>query len=101
MIQRKPIRKKRPGVRRGQPTQVEKQFARANVYLRYRESCVDCKRHVRWESGYFDSMHLHHKRGGSNRSDWSLENLVTLCLECHMKRHNCGGKPLPAKYGNQ
>lgn len=92
-----PPRKKRPGTRRGEPTPEEKSSVRHVVYERDGFKCVDCKKPVRWESGYLDSMHLMHIKSRGAGGSWELSNLLTGCPECHMKRHNCGGKPCPSK----
>jgi len=59
--------------------------------------CVDCGRPVILERGYWNSMHLMHIRGKGAGGDWSMDNLATGCLDCHGKRHNAGGKPVPRK----
>lgn len=59
--------------------------------------CIDCKRPVILERGFWGSMHLMHLKGKGAGGDWSMDNLATGCPECHTKRHNAGGKPVPAK----
>ena len=97
-MNRKPIPKRRAKPRRGEPTKEEKEAVRRAVYNRDGQACVDCGNHVYWESGYFGSMHLMHIKSRGAGGDWSMENLLTGCPECHAKRHNCGGHPLPRKY---
>lgn len=54
--------------------------------------CIDCGTGVSWASGHL----AHVKSRGAGGSD-TIENTRTKCAECHMKEHNCGGKPLPKK----
>jgi 5-methylcytosine-specific restriction endonuclease McrA len=55
---------------------------------------LKCDRHVTWESG-----HMAHV-GAKRRHGDSLENVRTLCAECHIREHSYGKsgiKPCPAK----
>jgi 5-methylcytosine-specific restriction endonuclease McrA len=92
-----PIPKKRTKPRRGDPTPLEKEERRREVYERDNHCCVDCHRWVIWESGFWNSMHLMHIKSRGAGGSWELSNLLTGCPECHMKRHNCGGKPCSSK----
>lgn len=89
-----PVRKK---LRRGELSSAQKDVIRRTRYKMDNECCADCGRWVRWDSGYLDSMHLMHVKSKGSGGDWSMENLRTGCPECHSKRHNCGGKPVPKK----
>lgn len=51
-----------------------------------------CGRRITWESGHM----CHRKSRGAGGSD-TLDNVFTGCAECHMRSHNAGGKPVPAK----
>lgn len=44
----------------------------------------------------FTQLHIHHKYYIKDRNPWEYENdaLVTLCAECHQKRHNTTNIPL-------
>jgi 5-methylcytosine-specific restriction endonuclease McrA len=60
------------------------------------EFIVKCLRPVTWESG-----HLAHI-GAKRRHGDSLENVRTLCAECHLIEHQYGKsgvKPCPSKRG--
>ena len=52
-------------------------------------ACVRCGDGISWVSGHM----AHIKSRGAGGSD-VLENIRTLCAECHMNSHNCGGRPL-------
>ena len=68
---------------------------RRQCFTRDGWACVECGVGVSWVSGHM----AHIKSRGAGGSD-VLENVRTLCGGpdgCHMKEHNCGGKPLPAK----
>ena len=41
-------------------------------------------------------MEWSHRRHGSNKCD-CMDCGIASCHECHVKRHNCGGKPCPKK----
>jgi 5-methylcytosine-specific restriction endonuclease McrA len=53
---------------------------------------MPCGRRVTWESGHM----CHRTSRGAGGSD-ALDNVFTGCAECHMRSHNAGGKPVPAK----
>ena len=70
---------------------------RRECYQRDGQACVDCGAHVYWVPGYTGSMHMAHIQSrGAGGSD-VLSNVLTKCADCHMKEHNCGGRPLPRK----
>lgn len=79
------------------PSPAEKKRVRTERYELDGHHCVDCGRWVRLERGYWDSMHLMHIIAKSLRGPFSVENTLTGCPECHQKRHNCGGRPIPPK----
>ena len=54
--------------------------------------CTVCHTPVSWASGHM----AHIVSRGAGGSD-IVSNVTTKCAECHMKEHNCGGKPLPRK----
>ena len=87
----------RAKLRRGELTRKQKEEIRCAVFNRDGGRCVDCGAAVEWESGFWTSMHLMHVRSRGAGGDWALENLLTGCLKCHMKRHNAAGKPCPPK----
>lgn len=65
---------------------------------RDRHCCVKCGRYVwdgvpDWFSNKYDMAHKRNKRMYGD----VLENVETMCHECHMHSHNCGGKPLLRK----
>jgi 5-methylcytosine-specific restriction endonuclease McrA len=55
-------------------------------------TCCDCPRRVSWATGHM----AHIKSRGAGGSD-VLDNVRTLCADCHAKEHNCGGHPCPPK----
>ena len=55
--------------------------------------CVECRRCGLCHNP-LDMAHIQSR--GAGGSD-TLENVKTLCHECHMKSHNAGGKPCPPK----
>ena len=62
---------------------------RRRVFTRDRWTCQVCGEVCGWTSG-----HLAHKVSrGAGGSD-TEENTRLLCPTCHMKEHNCGGRPL-------
>jgi 5-methylcytosine-specific restriction endonuclease McrA len=76
----------------------EKIAIRTAVFDRDGGRCVDCCRPVILKRGEWNSMHLMHVKSKGSGGDWSMDNLKTGCLECHAKRHNAGGKPVPRKH---
>ncbi len=102
MIQRRtplkrsgPPRKKRPTLRRGELTPLEKEDKRRAVYERDHHQCVVCHRWVIWEDGFWNSMHLDHIKPRGSGGTWGLENLQTLCPQCHDLKHH--PKAVPPK----
>lgn len=79
-----------------EPSRKEKGIIRERIYNRALESCEDCFRWVRLESGEWDSMHLSHTKSKGAGGDWADSNLQCLCLTCHLVgKHN--PKSVPAK----
>jgi hypothetical protein len=80
------------------PANVDEKIAiRKAVYLRDKGRCVICEKRVILERGFRNSMHLSHIKSKGSGADWSMVNLQVLCPECHLKSHNCDGKPVPKK----
>lgn len=75
-------------------TSDEKETVRLHVFERAKERCEKCLRRVIFEAGFWTSMHLAHTKSRGAGGSWSPSNLKCLCLECHLKSHNCGGKPI-------
>lgn len=65
---------------------------RYRVFVRDLYHCRDCGMPCTWESGHMAHI-ISRGAGGSDSED----NCRLLCMSCHVKEHNCGGKPLPAK----
>lgn len=92
-----PPRKKRPGVRRGQPSPTEKAELRRQVYdraaglceLRLMENCSG-DRVLPWEGDIFTRAHLVHLKA-KRRFGWGLENLAIGCACCHLEGMHCLG----------
>jgi hypothetical protein len=96
----KPIRKKRPGTRKGQPTPEEIKVVRLAVYERSRGRCElnlgpKCIKGVLPLDGEtpWDHWHLVHIRSKS-LGGWGLDNLKGGCWKCHLiGMHEKGLKP--------
>jgi hypothetical protein len=74
----------------------EKTQLRADVYLRAKGFCErqlpGCIGYTPWKSG-----HLSHVRSvGAGGAD-TAENTLWSCAGCHMKSHNCDGKPIKVR----
>ena len=65
---------------------------RRRVFLRDKWTCQECGAICGWASGHL----AHIQSRGAGGSD-VLSNVLTKCADCHMKEHNCGGRPLPRK----
>jgi len=60
---------------------------RAIVLNRDNHTCQDC--------GNINELTVHHKIPWEQSGDDSLENLITICKECHRKIHHCEPRPKP------
>jgi 5-methylcytosine-specific restriction endonuclease McrA len=77
---------------------------RRECFERDNYTCVECGTYVEWSDnelyrGYkwrTPVGHMAHIRTKRNNGD-TLDNVRTLCAECHQKEHNAGGKPVPGK----
>lgn len=84
-----PPRKKRPGVRKGQPTNEEKAAIRRQVYEEAGGRCElhlmpNCMRGVLpFDGGVRERWHLVHIRS-KRRFGWARENLCGGCPVCHL-----------------
>lgn len=90
MIRRVPIRRKRPTLRRGEPSREEKAAARVKCRTRARGCCEVCGKLTPLGFG-----HLHHEHG-KRRFGWmesDQQRHVWLCPACHAWLHS-GGKPV-------
>ena len=76
---------------------------RRDCWLRHNETCQCCGERVYFESRFdgdpqaYDMAHI--KSRGAGGSD-VLDNVQCLCHSCHMKEHNCGGRPLSTNTTN-
>lgn len=103
-IRRTPVRKVRPGTRRGQPTKAEKEAIRN---AQYAESGGRCDmgispKHV-WgvlppTGSIYERWHLVHIKA-KRVYGWGKENLCGGCYWCHIDHMHQGGKPCPPKAG--
>lgn len=90
LLRKTPLRKRRPGVRRGQPTPEEKRSIRLEVYRRAQGRCElhnlpDCIPGVLpWDGGVFQRGHLVHLRSRGAGGGWTLDNLRWGCWRCHL-----------------
>lgn len=88
-----PIRKKRPGTRRGEPTPAEKKAIRDQIYAETRGHCM-----LRFQDGsgcagngpqlpsdgsVFERWHLVHLKA-KRRFGWERSNLTGGCAACHL-----------------
>lgn len=78
-----------------EPSPKEKRIIRARIYRRDEGRCVVCHLPLIEESGSWWSAHLHHKRGGRQRKDWSDGNLEIRCIHDHNDAHR--PKAVPSK----
>jgi 5-methylcytosine-specific restriction endonuclease McrA len=62
---------------------------RRRVFVRDRWCCQACGMSCSWVTGHL----AHIVSRGAGGPD-TPENTRLLCGECHMKEHNCGGRPL-------
>ena len=90
LIRRTPIRKRRPGTRRGQPTAAEKSAVRLKVYERAGGKCElrllpDCIKGVlAWDGPTpWSHGHLVHVRSRA-LGGWGEDNLRWGCWRCHL-----------------
>lgn len=61
------------------------QKKRLEVFQRDEWTCTKCS----YKTDEYQSLHVHHKRylAGYNPADYDLDDLETLCEECHRKEH--------------
>lgn len=78
-----------------EPGPKEKKIIRHRIYERDGGRCVVCGVPLREEPGSWGSAHLHHKRGGRHRKDWTDANLEIRCIYDHNDAHN--PKAVPPK----
>jgi hypothetical protein len=97
-----PIRKVRPGTRRGQPTREEKGAIREDQYALSGGLC-DLKLSPKHISGVlpatgsiYERWHLVHLKG-KRVHGWGGANLCGGCYYCHIDWLHNGGKPCPPK----
>ena len=94
-----PPRKKRPGVRRGQPTNEEKSALRLAVYqraggkceLRLHKQCSG-ERVLPYEGEVLFRAHLVHLHSRGAGGKWTMENCKIGCAACHNGSMHTGGK---------
>lgn len=83
----KPKRWKRPKVGKLGITRLEGgdlKALREECYTRDKGKCVECGKPLRFEAGYWDSMHMAHIIGrGAGGSD-VIQNVEARCLEHHL-----------------
>ena len=103
-----PPRKKRPGVRRGQPTRKEKAEIRRQVYdraggrceLKLIEGCSG-DRILPWDGDVWTRAHLVHLRA-KRRFGWQIDNLKLGCFACHIEgMHQQGLNPKTEIQGDE
>lgn len=95
-----PIRKRRPGLRRGEPTPQEKEQLRQFVYDRAGGRCelhllADCIQGILpWAGGVFERAHLAHMKSRGAGGKWTETNCKLSCWRCHLVgMHTKGLKP--------
>lgn len=103
MIRRSPVRKKRPGTRRGQATPEEVKAIRLAVYERSGGHCElslgqECIKGVLpWDGPTaLQHGHLVHMKA-KRRYGTTLEHSKWGCWHCHLVQMHRGGKVVPAK----
>lgn len=93
----KPLKKKRGTPRPGRLQGADLKALREQCFDRDGGKCRECGRVVLFYADPIHAIsyhmaHLQAKRRGGD----SLDNVRTLCGECHRAQHN-GGKPVPRK----
>lgn len=69
------------------------QYIKGAVLRRDRRRCRDCG--FRPEIGERDKLHVHHITPKSEGGSDEMDNLITLCEDCHNKRHSNPDKTFP------
>lgn len=93
-LRRKSLTKKpRPGRLEGYALKALRTLA----WYRDGGKCQECKKPVLLDSKDWSQMEMAHIKSRGAGGEDSLNNVRTLCKECHSKSHNCGGKPVPSK----
>ena len=103
-MKRTPIRKRRPGTRRGELTAAEKEAVRRMAFDRARGRC-EFDRHLHccggqawpWDGGLRERGHLVHL-GNKRMYGWGGENVAWGCPHGHLDLHHTKGLPLPRTY---
>ena len=103
-MKRSPIRKRRPGTRRGELTAAEKEAVRVMAYTRARGGC-ELDRHLHccggkvlpWNGGLRERGHLVHLRN-RRMYGWAEQNVAWGCPHGHLDLHHTKGLPLPRTY---
>jgi hypothetical protein len=100
---RTPVRKKRPGVRRGQPSPAEKKVLREFIYELSAGRCelgLGCcdGQPLPWDGSIFERWHLVHVKA-KRRFGWPVEGPDRMrggCYQGHIvEMHEKGRKPVP------
>jgi hypothetical protein len=110
----KPLRKVKPGLRRGEPTPAEKEAARLTCYARAQGFCQmekhhpRCTHYVPLNGNEFQRGQLAHLKAKRRFGWWESEETGQKWLWaspwCHGLSHQYGPsrtKPVPAKDGNR
>lgn len=103
MNPRKPIRKKRPGIRRGELTPAQKEDVRRMAFNRAWGCCelhIDgtCQKGpLPWDGPLYSRGHLVHLR---NRTmyGWGEQNVCWGCARCHLDLMHVKGVHVPKTY---
>jgi len=67
------------------------QKRRARVFKRDGYSCQNCNYQPPEDGNGKRGLHAHHQKRISDGGGHSLDNLITLCEECHFEVHSTGG----------
>ena len=101
-MKRSAIKPRRKTLRRGEPSSLDKYEARVRCYMRALGICAICGKYapLEHENEMFRG-NLCHKLGkrvhGWRESEVTGQKHFWAHNSCHMKSHNCGGKPCPTK----
>lgn len=104
-MKRRPIRKRRTKPRPGRLKGAALARLRQQCWDRDGGECRECLKHTNYllYKEHPDSYHMAHIKAKRIGGD-SLNNVRTLCGDCHRKEHNYGPsmtKPVPSKAGEQ
>jgi hypothetical protein len=99
-----PVRKRRPGLRRGEPTAEEKKVVRVKLFERADNRCEirlhkQCwgNRELPFDGDVFERGHAVHIKSEGAGGTFTLDNLLLGCPPCHLGSMHTEGKKAARK----